>query len=89
MEAKGKLKNGFEFTVDDKCCDDMEMVDALAEAQSTNPLAISVVIHKLLGDEQKKVLYDLVRRPDGTVPIEEVTNSVVEIFEQMGNPGKN
>lgn len=89
MEAKGKISNGFEYVVDDSVCDDMEMVDALSEAQSINPLAISVVIHKLLGDEQKKVLYDMVRREDGTVPIEEVTKSVVEIFEQMGAQGKN
>ena len=89
MKASGKLKNGFEYEVDDSVCDDMEMVDALAEAQSTNPLAISTVIQKLLGEDQKKVLYDLVRRKDGTVPIEEVTNSVVEIFEQMGVAGKN
>ena len=89
MKASGKLKNGFEYEVDDKILDDMEMVDALAEAQSTNPLAISTVIQKLLGDDQKKVLYDLVRRKDGTVPIEAVTNSVVEIFEQMGVSGKN
>ncbi len=89
MKASGKLKNGFEYEVDDAVTDDMEMVDALAEAQSTNPLAISTVIKKLLGDEQKKVLYDLVRREDGTVPIEDVTNSVIEIFEQMGASGKN
>ena len=81
---KGKLKSGFDFEVDDEVCDDMEMVDALAEAQSTNPLAISIVVHKLLGDEQKKALYDQLRRPNGTVPVEEVTKSVVEIFELMG-----
>lgn len=89
MKASGKLNNGFEYEVDDAVLDDMEMVDALAEAQSTNPLAISSVVKKLLGDEQKKTLYDLVRREDGTVPIEEVTNTVVEIFEQLGDAGKN
>ena len=89
MKASGKLNNGFEYEVDDAVLDDMEMVDALAEAQSTNPRAISSVVKKLLGDEQKKTLYDLVRREDGTVPIEEVTNTVVEIFEQLGDAGKN
>lgn len=89
MEVKGKLDNGFAYTVDNSVLDDMEMVDALADAMSTNPLAISMVVKKLLGDDQRKVLYDTVRREDGTVPVEEVTNSVVAIFEQMGDQGKN
>lgn len=89
MEVKGKLDNGFAYTVDNSVLDDMEMVDALADAMSTNPLAISMVVKKLLGDDQRKALYDTVRREDGTVPVEEVTNSVVAIFEQMGDQGKN
>jgi hypothetical protein len=89
MKVKGKLKNGFAYEVDDSVTDDMEMVDALSEAQSTNPLAISIVVDKLLGKEQKKALYDAVRREDKTVPIEEVTTAVIEIFQQMGESGKN
>lgn len=89
MEVKGKLDNGFSYTVDNSVLDDMEMVDALADAMSTNPLSISLVVKKLLGEDQRKALYDTVRREDGTVPVEEVTNSVVAIFEQMGDQGKN
>lgn len=89
MKVKGKLKNGFEYEVDDSVTDDMEMVDALAEAQGSNPLAISEVVIKLLGKEQRKALYDAVRREDGTVPVEEVSNSVVKIFEAIGDSGKN
>ena len=89
MKVKGKLKNGFEYEVDDAVTDDMEMLDALSDAQSTNPLAISIVVRKLLGEEQRKALYDAVRREDKTVPIEDVTNAVIEIFESMGDQGKN
>lgn len=89
MKVTGKLENGFEYQVDDAVLDDMEMVDALSEAQSTNPLALSTVINKLLGDEQKKALYDAVRREDGTVPIEDITQSIVTIFQSIGDEGKN
>ena len=89
MKVTGKLENGFEYEVDDAVLDDMEMVDALSEAQSTNPLALSTVINKLLGNEQKKALYDAVRREDGTVPIEDITQSVVAIFQSIGDEGKN
>ena len=89
MKVTGKLENGFEYEVDDAVLDDMEMVDALSEAQSTNPLALSTVISKLLGDEQKKALYDAVRRKDGTVPIEDITQSIVTIFQSIGDEGKN
>jgi hypothetical protein len=89
MKVTGKLENGFEYEIDDAVLDDMEMVDALSEAQSTNPLALSTVINKLLGNEQKKALYDAVRREDGTVPIEDITQSVVAIFQSIGDEGKN
>ena len=89
MKVTGKLENGFEYEIDDAVLDDMEMVDALSEAQSTNPLALSTVINKLLGDEQKKALYDAVRREDGTVPIEDITQSIVTIFQSIGDEGKN
>lgn len=89
MKVTGKLENGFEYEVDDAVLDDMEMVDALSEAQSTNPLALSTVINKLLGNEQKKALYDAVRREDGTVPIEDITQSIVTIFQSIGDEGKN
>lgn len=89
MKVTGKLENGFEYEIDDAVLDDMEMVDALSEAQSTNPLALSTVISKLLGNEQKKALYDAVRREDGTVPIEDITQSIVTIFQSIGDEGKN
>ena len=89
MKVTGKLENGFEYEIDDAVLDDMEMVDALSEAQSTNPLALSTVVEKLLGSEQKKALYDSVRNKDGRAPIEDVTQAVVDIFEGIGDEGKN
>lgn len=89
MKVTGKLENGFEYEVDDALLNDMELLDALSEAQSENPLSMSTVVKKLLGDEQKKKLYDIVRKKDGTVPIEKVTQSIVDIFQSIGDEGKN
>ena len=85
---KGKLENGFEYEVDEKLLDDMELLDALAEAEE-NPLKISVVSRKVLGTEQRKRLYDHIRREDGTVPVEEASQAIVDILESMGEEGKN
>lgn len=85
---KGKLNNGFEYEVDENVLDDMELLDALAEAEE-NPLKISVVSRKVLGTEQRKRLYDHLRREDGTVPVEEASQAIIDILEDMGDEGKN
>lgn len=84
---QGKTSTGFEFKVDEKALDNMELVDAIAEADS-NPVAVTRVITLLLGNEQKKCLYDHLRTPDGRVPIKDATTAVVEIFNSA-KQGKN
>lgn len=89
MKVKGKLENGFEYEVDDVVLNDYEMLEAIAEAQSTNPLKITTVVDKLLGSEQKERLKDYIREEDGRVPIEAITQSVVTILQDIGDEGKN
>lgn len=89
MKVTGKLENGFEYEIDNAILNDMEILDGLSDAQSDNPLALSKVIKKLLGEEQRSKLYDIVRKEDGTVPIEEVTQCIVDIFQSIGDEGKN
>ena len=86
---KGTLKNGFTFDVDTNILDDMELIDALAKAQGEDPTAISKVIYMILGEEQRKELYDLVRTETGRVPVQAVMDCVLEIFEALGEQGKN
>ena len=57
----------------------MELIDLLVDVEE-NPLLISKVASKLLGAEQKQSLYDHLRTKKGNVPIEKVTNAIVEIF---------
>lgn len=77
----GKLSNGFEYKIDEKVLEDMELLDALYESQTTQPLRIAEVITKVLGKEQKKALYDHVRNKEGRVPPDEIEKALAEIFE--------
>ena len=81
---KGKTSTGFEFGIEDERLDDMELVDILAEIDE-NPLLMPKLCKMLLGEEQKKRLYDHLRSEDGRVPIEATTNAIQEIFNSPGD----
>ena len=82
----GKLKNGFDYTFDEEVLNDMEFLDALYESQGKKPLRISEVITKLLGEEQKKALYDYVRdKKTGRVSPDIITDCLTELFESTTN----
>lgn len=86
---EGKLKNGFEYQIDETTFDDMRFLDALAEADEGDPLATSRVCAMLLGKEQRKQLYDMLKTDDGRVPIVEAIECIKEIMESLGDDGKN
>ena len=81
---KGKTSTGFEFDIEDERLDDMELVDIMAEIDE-NPLLMPKLCKMLLGDEQKKRLYDHLRSEDGRVPIEATTTAIQEIFNSPGD----
>ena len=85
----GHTRSGFEFEVDAKALDDMEMIDALAEIMDENPLAFSKVCLKLLGPVQRKALYEHLRGEDGKVPVEAISVEIGDIFRALGEAGKN
>lgn len=76
----GKTSTGFEFSIDEVSLDNMEFVDALAEA-SKDVIKYSDVVVLLLGKEQRTKLYDHVRTEEGRVPVEAVVNEINEIME--------
>ena len=77
---KGKTTSGFEYEVSDAQLDNMELVDALAELTDNNALAVSKVTTQLLGKEQKKRLYDHVRK-DGIVSAQKVSDEILQILQ--------
>lgn len=81
---EGKLKTGFEYKIEDHVLDNMELLDAVSEADE-NPLVLSKVLKMLLGTEQRKNLYDHLRDPqNGNVSIIAVSEAVAEIFSGSG-----
>lgn len=82
-------QSGFTCDLPDNAADNMEIVDALAEMQSdSDMLAVSRVLRLLLGDANRKALYDHLR-VDGRVPIEAVSAEISDIFAALGQAGKN
>lgn len=86
---EGKTSSGFEFSLNENVLDNMELVDALAETEADNPLAVSKACLLLLGPELRKKLYNHLRTEDGRVPVELVSTEMVEIFSAFGKTGKN
>lgn len=87
--VKGETKTGFQFSIDRETFDNMELVDALAELEGGNPLAVSDAVRLLLGKEQRKKLYDHLREEGGRVPATKVTREITDIFSEFGKKGKN
>ena len=81
------LKSGYSMNLADKAIDNMELVDALAEM--TDDTAVSKVVRLILGEEERKKLYDHLRTGDGRVPIQSVSETIKEIFAAYGDSGKN
>lgn len=85
---QGATESGFKFNVNDKVLNNMELVEAIAEVDN-NPLLLPGLLTMLLGDEQKKKLYDHVRAKDNTVPMDKVAAEVVAILHALGEKEKN
>ena len=86
---RGVTKTGFEFEVDEKAADNMELVDALAGVEENDPLALSRACLLLLGKTLRGRLYDHVRDENGRVPIEAASQELVDILGAFGQQGKN
>lgn len=85
---KGKTKSGFEFEIDEKKADDMELLEAIA-LSDTNRSHFPRVLSMLLGDEQKARLYDHCRTKKGNVPIQKTIEEFLEIMSISGEKLKN
>lgn len=78
---KGITKTGFKFTLLEEVLDDMELLDLISEVDE-NPLLLPKLIEKLLGEKQKKRLYDHCRDDKGRVSSTSISNELVEIFSK-------
>ncbi len=81
-----KTSAGFEADISESIRDNMELLDALAELEGGNALAISGVVRQVMGDS-RKALYDFCRGEEGVVSTTAVSEQLMEIIQQVG--GKN
>ena len=84
----GVTRSGFAFEVDEAVANDMELFEALCDLDNGDATAVVPVCRIILG-KQKKALYDHLRRDNGTVPIEDVSDAIMEVIEALGDDGKN
>ena len=84
MVKKGVLKCGFKFSINDSHLDDMELLEDLVEIDKGDILKLPAAITKLLGETQKKKLYDKLRdKKTGVVSSTSVGEALQEMFEIM------
>ena len=83
METK-KTSTGFVYKINENALNNFELLDLFAEVDE-NPLLLPKVIKLLLGEEDKKRLYDHVRLEDGTVPVDKISNELMEIITGNNN----
>lgn len=84
----GVTESGFEFEIEEEALDDMEYLEALAEAEEDNT-RIPKVIEMTLGKEGKKRLYDHFRDEKGRVQASKVVPEFKEILDKAGSKIKN
>ena len=85
---KGKTKSGFEFEIDEKVADDMELLEALVEAEEQH-WKFPKLIERILGTEQKQRFYDHLRTKKGNVPVAKAMKEFVEVLNEAGAKTKN
>lgn len=78
-DIKGKTTSGFEYKIEIKRLDDMELMEVFAELDA-NPVALPRALEMLFGAAGKKALYDHVRTKSGEVPISAIEKELSEIL---------
>lgn len=84
---KGKVRE-FDYEIDEAILDDIEFLELLGEADE-NPLLVPKVARDLLGDDQRKALYDYLRGDNGRVKTSDVVTVLLEIINSIPGSGKN
>lgn len=88
MTKKIKTSSGFTCVIKPECLEDMELIELLAKLDD-EPLTITKILDKILGEDMKKKLYDHVREKSGRVPVQAVSKELSEIFTLAGEDLKN
>lgn len=82
-KIKGTTATGFQFEIDEEVRDDMEILEQLASMSKGDMTAMPAVLVSLLGEDQKKALYDHCRSKTGRVSATKVTSELESIFDNI------
>lgn len=85
---KVKLDSGLVLEIKDNVMDNMELLDDLVDLDDGNGYAISRIVGRILEKPEKKKLYEHLRA-DGVTPVSKVVDAMKEIFDKLGDQGKN
>jgi hypothetical protein len=73
--------SGFTAEIDQTAVDDIELVEDLSRLDQGDLLAVSSALKRLLGEKQKKALYDFCRDPEtGRASLTKVSQVMMELF---------
>ena len=73
--------SGFTAEIDQTAVDDIELVEDLSRLDQGDLLAVSSALKRLMGEKQKKALYDFCRDPEtGRSSITKVSAIMMELF---------
>lgn len=73
--------SGFTAEIDQTAVDDIELLEDLSRLDQGDLLAVSSALKRLLGDKQKKALYDFCRDPEtDRASLTKVSKVMMELF---------
>lgn len=73
--------SGFTAEISQGAVDDIELLEDLSRIDNGDLLAVSSALRRLLGEKQKKALYDFCRDPQtGRSSITKVSTIMMELF---------
>lgn len=85
-----KTKSGFTFSLSEDVRDDMELLESFIEIDQGNTNALPKLLIALLGEKQKKDLYEHCRsKKTGRVSAKKVISELKEILDTVNSDTKN
>lgn len=77
--VKGETKSGFKFEIDPDEVNDIEFLERLGDA-GEDVSKMPRIMKEILGEDQRKRMYDHIRNEKGKVPIDTAMDIFTEIL---------
>ena len=88
-KISGSTSTGFKYSLDEDDLDDMELLEVLADVNDGDVMKTPKLLEMMLGEEQKKNIYNHCRSKKGKVPTKALTNELNDIFKSASDSLKN